>query len=571
MEIDGVNWQLALAGLGMFLFGMSLIESAIKTAAGAHFKTLLKKAVVTTPKSLATGVISAAVLQSSTLVSLMTLAFVGAGMMSLIGGVGVIFGANFGSVATSWIVAMLGFKFSVSSIATPMIGVSGLALLLTGNKKKLRAFFTLTMGFGLLFYGLDLLKDSMDSLANAVDISQYHGYGAFAYVAIGFVLTIVLNSSAASMAIFLAAIGAGVIDFNIAAALTIGANVGTTGTILLLAAAGSSDTKRLAAAHVIFNVGTAALIFLLLTPIGYLIMDIFGLKNDLVLALTIFHTIFNATGLIIFGFLTRRIASFLSKRFAKNEAKITRHIGSISPQMAEVGAEALKNEAGHLLEEALNFSLNMLNLPPRDIFLRKRKITAVVYSRPHIIEYDVDSNYEKLKKIEAAMLEYSTKIGERSPEDETLLNRSLAAAREATYAAKLFKDIKRNLDEFAASDDDFMLDHYNQARIRVARLVKYLHLSMRSDGENEKRLSAKLFDILTEIQNEDRNTLNTMTKAIKSGDIEQSVSPTFISINRAVVNASKSLIECAQLLYLSIKIEEVGDEKIENAEDDEEE
>jgi phosphate:Na+ symporter len=571
LEIDGVNWQLALAGLGMFLFGMSLIESAIKTAAGAHFKTLLKKAVVTTPKSLATGVISAAVLQSSTLVSLMTLAFVGAGMMSLIGGVGVIFGANFGSVATSWIVAMLGFKFSVSSIATPMIGVSGLALLLTGNKKKLRAFFTLTMGFGLLFYGLDLLKDSMDSLANAVDISQYHGYGAFAYVAIGFVLTIVLNSSAASMAIFLAAIGAGVIDFNIAAALTIGANVGTTGTILLLAAAGSSDTKRLAAAHVIFNVGTAALIFLLLTPIGYLIMDIFGLKNDLVLALTIFHTIFNATGLIIFGFLTRRIASFLSKRFAKNEAKITRHIGSISPQMAEVGAEALKNEAGHLLEEALNFSLNMLNLPPRDIFLRKRKITAVVYSRPHIIEYDVDSNYEKLKKIEAAMLEYSTKIGERSPEDETLLNRSLAAAREATYAAKLFKDIKRNLDEFAASDDDFMLDHYNQARIRVARLVKYLHLSMRSDGENEKRLSAKLFDILTEIQNEDRNTLNTMTKAIKSGDIEQSVSPTFISINRAVVNASKSLIECAQLLYLSIKIEEVGDEKIENAEDDEEE
>jgi phosphate:Na+ symporter len=554
----------------MFLFGMSLIESAIKTAAGAHFKTMLKKVVVTTPKSLATGVISAAVLQSSTLVSLMTLAFVGAGMMSLLGGVGVVFGANFGSVATSWIVTLLGFKFSVSSIATPMIGVSGLALLLTGSKKKLRAFFTLTMGFGLLFYGLDLLKDSMESLANAVDISQYHSYGAFAYVAIGFVLTIVLNSSAASMAIFLAAIGAGVIDFNIAAALTIGANVGTTGTILLLAVVGSSDTKRLAAAHVMFNVGTAVLIFLLLTPIGYLIMDIFGLKNDLVLALTIFHTIFNATGLIIFGFLTRRIALFLSKRFAKNEAKITRHIGSISPQMAEVGAEALKNEAGHLLEEALNFSLNMLNLSPREIFLRKRKITAVVYSHPHIIEYDVDSNYERLKKIEAAMLEYSTKIGERSPEDETLLNRSLAAAREATYAAKLFKDIKRNLDEFAASDDDFMLDHYNQARIRVARLVKYLHLSMRSDGENEKSLSAKLFNILTEIQNEDRNTLNTMTKAIKSGDIEQSVSPTFISINRAVVNASKSLVECAQLLYLSIKIEDVGDEKIESSEDEEE-
>jgi phosphate:Na+ symporter len=552
----------------MFLFGMSLLESAIKTAAGAHFKTMLKKATITVPKSLATGAASAAILQSSTLVSLMVVAFLGAGMMNLASGVGVMIGANFGSVGTSWMVTLLGFKFSVSSVAMPMIGVAGLGLLLTNSRKKLRALFTLLMGFGLLFYGLDLLKESMQTLANSVDLSKYQNYGALAYVAIGLILTVILNSSAASMAIFLAAVNVGAASFDVAAALVIGANVGTTGTIAILAAVGSPDTKRIAASHVIFNVGTAILALCLLAHISWLIIDGFGLKDDPVLALTLFHTIFNAIGLAVFGPLSTRISDFLSKRFVKKGAKITRHIDSVNPQMSDVGVEALKNESGHLLEESLNFSLYMLNLPPNEIFLRKRKITAVVYSHPDIIEIDIDAHYERLKKIEAAILEYSTLIGERTPEDETIVNRSLAAAREAIYAAKLFKDIKRNLDEFAASDDDFMLDHYNQARARVARLVKYLRLSMQTDEENEKNLSAMLSKILTEIQNEDRSALNTITRAIKSGDVAQSTSPTFISINRAVVNASKALIECAQLLYLSIKIENIDDNG--KASDDEE-
>jgi phosphate:Na+ symporter len=567
LETESVNWSLALAGLGMFLFGMSLLESAIKTAAGAHFKTMLKKATVTVPKSLATGVASAAILQSSTLVSLMVVAFVGAGMMSLVSGVGVMIGANFGSVGTSWLVTLLGFKFSVSSAAMPIIGVAGLGLLLSGSKKKVRAFFTLLMGFGLLFYGLDLLKESMQTLAHSVDLSKYQNYGVLAYAAIGFALTVILNSSAASMAIFLAAVGAGVTSFDIAAALVIGANVGTTGTIAILAAVGSPDTKRIAASHVIFNVGTAILALCLLKPITWLITDGFGLRDDPVLALALFHTIFNAIGLITFGPFTAKIGTFLSKRFVKSDVKITRHIDSVNPQMSDVSVEALKNESSHLLEESLNFSLYMLNLPPNEIFLRRRKITAVVYSRHDIIDIDIDEHYNRLKSIEAAILEYSTLIGERTPEDETIVNRSLAAAREAIYAAKLFKDIKRNLDEFAASDDDFMLDHYNQARVRVARLVKYLRLSMQSDEENEKNLSAMLSKILTEIQNEDRSALNTITRAIKSGDVAQSTSPTFISINRAVVNASKALIECAQLLYLSIKIENIDDGKADNDEE----
>ncbi|GHS86755.1 hypothetical protein FACS189487_01620 [Campylobacterota bacterium] len=562
LETESVNWSLALAGLGMFLFGMSQIESAIKTAAGVHFKTLLKKATGTIPKSLAAGVTAAAVLQSSTLVSLMVLAFVGAGMMSLLSGVGVLIGANFGSVGTSWIVTLLGFKFSVSSFAMPMIGIAGLGLLLSSSNRKVTALFTLMMGFGLLFYGLDLLKDSMESLASSVDLTKYRNYGILAYVFIGFILTAILNSSAASMAIFLAAVGAKVVSFEIASAMVIGANMGTTLTIVILAIFGSSDARRIASAHVAFNFGTAFMFILLLKPTNIFILDWLDLRNDPVLALAIFHTIFNLTGFIIFGLLTWRITKFLGTKFAKQEDTITRHINSVSPQMADVGVEALKNEASHLMEESMSFCLQMCNVPPKEIYAGKRKITAIIYSRTSIIEIDVKAQYEKLKKLEAAILEYSTKIGERAPEDEIILNRSLAAAREATYAAKVFKDVKNNLDEFAVSDDDYMLDHYNQMRLRVSKLCSYLYMAMRpSQKRVEESFSDKLHAILNEIADEDNNSLSTMSKAIKSGDIAQSYSPAFISMNRAVVNGSKSLVECVQFLFLSEETEQKNLEK----------
>jgi phosphate:Na+ symporter len=556
LETGGVEWSAALAGLGMFLFGMSQIESAIKTVLGIHFKTLLKKATGTTPKSIATGIVAAGVLQSSTLVSLMSAAFVSAGMMSLLSGVGTIIGANFGSVGTSWIVTLLGFKFSVSAFAKPMIGIAGVGLLVSGSQRKVTAIFTLMMGFGLLFFGLDLLKESMEKLADSVDIARYHNYGLLAYVAIGFFLTAILNSSAASMAIFLAAVGAKVVSFEIATAMVIGANIGTTITIVILAIFGSSESRRIASAHVAFNIGTAIIIFALIKPINIFIQSGLNLDSDPVLALTIFHTIFNATGLIIFGFFTKQLTAFLAKRFVRMEDGITRYLNIGGNEIAEVGVEAIKKEAGYLMEESMSFCLQMCNIPPQEVYARKRKITAVIYSRTSVIEIDVKTRYEKLKKIEVAILEFSTKIGDRTPEEDLAISRALAAAREATYAAKVLKDTKNDLDEFAVSDDDYMLDHYNQTRLRISKLCDYLHRIMQPySSKDEATLLTKLNMILNEIAEEDKNTLQTMSDAIKNGDIAQSTSPTFISMNRAVVNAGKSLVECVQLLYLSEKTE----------------
>ncbi|MGE4295741.1 MAG: Na/Pi cotransporter family protein [Campylobacterales bacterium] len=546
-----VNWMAALAGLGMFLFGMLVLEGAIKTAAGARFKTLLRKSTDTIGKSVFTGGVATAVLQSSTLVSLMVLAFVGAGIMTLQSGIGVMFGANIGSTGVSWIVALLGFKVKVDSFAMPMIGIGGLGLLFAGQSRKAHAFFSMLMGFGLLFFGLEMMKQSMDHVAEHVDLEDFRAYGLLAYVGMGFLLTVIINSSAASMAIFLTALGAGVIDFTTATALVIGANVGTTGTIVLSALGGTPDKKRVASAHVLFNVLTGVIALILLAPMNWLILDVMGMSGDPVLGLAIFHTLFNVMGVALFTATIPMLALWLGRRFTRTEVKITKHIDSVSPQIAEASVVALKNEALHLLKEVMRFSLVMFNIPPKEVFSLKRKTTAIVYSSQGILDVNVDEQYARLKKLEAAMLEYATRVGDRSPEDEAVLNHALAAAREATYAAKVIKDIKHNLDEFAVSEDDFMLDHYNQARLRVADLYKYLLMAMDAGATGATDILQNLEKVFQEIKNEDASTLKNISRAIKSGDIAQHNSPAFISINRGVVNASDSLVEAAKLLFLS--------------------
>ncbi len=544
-----INLMAAFAGLGMFLFGMMQLESGIKTAAGARFKTLLRKTTDTIGKSVITGAIATATLQSSSLVSLMVLAFVGAGIMALSSGIGVMFGANIGSTGVSWIVALVGFQFDVNAFATPLIGIGALGLMLMSGSRKAQATFQLMFGFGLLFFGLDMMKDSMESVADHVDMAAFGGYGFLAYLAIGALLTAAIQSSAGSIAIFLSALAAGVITFDTAAVLVIGANVGTTITIMMGSIGGSADKKRVALAHLIFNIATGIVALILLKPMTWVVLDLLKMQDNLVLGLAIFHTLFNVMGVLIFSGFIMGLSAWLMRRFTREERRVTKYLHAVKPQMAEASVEALKNETRHLIREVMRFTLVLLNVPPKDLFGLKRKTTAIVYSNPGVLDINVQEAYERIKRLESSILAYATEIGERSPEDEAQLNNALAATREATYTAKVIKDIKHNLDEFALSEDDYMLDHYNQARLRICDLYRNLLKAMEPDGDPKKRLE-RVDEILSTLKDEDKNALRTIYRAIKSGDIVQNSAPAFISTNRAVVSASESMIAAAELLFL---------------------
>lgn len=539
----------ALAGLGLFVFGMNAIENGIKTVAGAQFKIWLKKSTNSTLKSIFTGTVVTAVLQSSTLVSLMVLAFVGANLLTLKSAIGVIFGANIGSTGVSWIITLFGFKAGATGLALPIMAISGLGVLFSSQRKRLFAFFSMLMGFGLLFFGLDMMKNSISSASELVDIEALQAYGFLAFIAVGMTLTLIIRSSAASMAIFLSAIDVGAIDFYTASMLAIGAQIGTTGTIIISSIGGTADKKRVAGAHFFFNLITAIVVLLLYKPLSFFVLHTLGLGDNLTLALTLFYTIFSILGVVIFTPFINQFEQFLLATFKSKETKSTRYIDTIDPSLSDAAVEALRNETIYLFREVMRFSLLLFNVPPKEVFLLKKKIRSIVYTTSGVIDIDVADAYEKLKKIESDMLIFASKISERSKPDDQMFNQILLAIKELLYVAKIFKDIKHNIDEFAISSDQYTIDFYNESRARVAKLFKYILIALiRSDDFDKNETIKKLEAVLTAINNEDKNALITITKAIKNGDITQYNSPVFITINRTIVNASNSLLETAELL-----------------------
>lgn len=172
--------------------------------------------------------------------------------MSLQSGIGIMFGSNIGTTATGWIIALIGFKFNIKIIALFMVGFGGIGSVLTGEG-KIRHTFGAIAGFGLIFLGIEGLKESFSTLSQIIDIQELQKYNIFVFLAAGIVLTAIIQSSSASVVIAQGALYSGVISFEHAAVLVIGANVGTTVTVLIGAIGGSSDKKRTAAAHVLFE------------------------------------------------------------------------------------------------------------------------------------------------------------------------------------------------------------------------------------------------------------------------------------------------------------------------------
>ena len=232
------------SGLGMFLFGMFYMEIALKELAGIRFKQWIKNSTSSRVKSLLTGTLATAVLQSSSVVTLMTLSFVSTSLVSLESAIGIIFGSNLGTTVTAWIVATLGFKVKIELFALPMIGLGGFMLILNSSHKRLEAVAKILIGFGLLFFGLEIMKNSIETLGHNFDLSLYTHYPLIVFVGLGFIITALIQSSSATTAIILSALYAGILSFEQSAAMVIGANVGTTVTALLGGIGGIPDKKR---------------------------------------------------------------------------------------------------------------------------------------------------------------------------------------------------------------------------------------------------------------------------------------------------------------------------------------
>lgn len=427
MEFD--IWKL-LAGLVLFLLAMSIIEESIRAIAGNRMKAFISRNTESPLRGLLSGTLSTALLQSSSLVSLLVLAFIGARLIPLRNALLIIFGANLGTTATGWIVTVIGFKLDLDVISLPMIGIGGLVWVASGHR-GLGRYGKFALGIGLLLFALQFMKTAVTDAQSIVSPELFAGLAAWQFALFGVGFSAIVQSSSAVMVLTLSALHAGLIDLPGAAALMIGADLGTTTTVVLGALGGSASKKRVAAGHVIFNVVTDSLAFMLLIPLVALVASI----QDPLLALVAFHSLFNVLGVALCTPFVQPLANFLERRFLQTDVVLSKFLDPSMQALVEVATTALRRETKRLAE--LVFEQN------RDLF-------KVVDGKVKDKEV-YNKTYTATKQLEAEILEFSLDLefNDANGGEKASVERLLTAARSLLLSSKLCKDNINDLNDMA--------------------------------------------------------------------------------------------------------------------------
>lgn len=349
-----------LGGLGVFLLGMLLLTDGLKAVAGDALRHILTRYVATPLSGVGWGALVTTLVQSSTATTLTTVGFVSAGLLTFKQAVGVIFGANLGTTSTGWIVSQLGFKVSLGSLSPPLI-LLGVAMRLMLKGRAMHAG-TAIAGFALLFMGIDLLQNGMGALASRLSPGDLPGGAGTAgewgsrlvLVGFGFLMTVIMQSSSASMTTTLAAVASGTIGLEQAAALAIGQNIGTTPTAVVAALGAPAPAKRTAAAHVLFNTFTAAVAVVILPQMLRVCeraAQVVG-ADDAPTTLALFHTVFNFLGVLILMPVIGPFARLIERMFPERGLRSTRYLTPSVATVGPVALEAARRALVHVLGDA---------------------------------------------------------------------------------------------------------------------------------------------------------------------------------------------------------------------------
>lgn len=302
-----------LGGIGLFLLGMKIMTEALREAAGAKLRLLLARFTTTPLRGVASGAVVTAVIQSSSATTVMTVGFVGAGLISFPQALGVIYGANIGTTITGWIVSLVGFKLQLGAVAMGLLFVASLTLLLSQGRAARTG--RIVAGFCLLFIGLDVMQAGMSGAADWITPERTPGTGIagmLAMAALGLAITVVMQSSSAAIAVILVLLGSGALPLIQAAAAVIGMNLGTTFTALIAAIGGSRSMQQTSIANLLFNLGTMMIAFPLLLVIAAPLEGLVA-RTGADTALVLFHTGFNVLGTLAFLPVTHRFATLVAK------------------------------------------------------------------------------------------------------------------------------------------------------------------------------------------------------------------------------------------------------------------
>ncbi len=552
------NLKAIAAGIAIFLFGMLSLEEGFRAFTGGGLERLLRRTTGTTGKSVLFGIVSTSLMQSSSLVSVITISFLSAGLITLAAGIGIIFGANLGTTTGAWLIAGFGLKVNIAAYAMPMLAFG--VILIFQSSKAIKGLGYILAGLGFLFLGIHYMKEGFEAFKNTIDLAEYavSGYpGVLLFTAIGILATVVMQSSHATLVLTITALAAGQITYENALALAIGANVGTTITAILGAMSANENGKRLAVAHLIFNSVTGliaiAFIYQLVQLVNGISAAVGIAGDDYTLKLAVFHSVFNLLGIILMLPFMRPQVAFLEKFIPEEKPEVDqpKYLSGASAEFPGTAVEAVRLETLRVYEAALRIIVDGLGLKMADV-LSGADLERVAATQQRIHQFDIDAMYERhVKGIYSAILAFiSDTAFSRREEQSAELQWLREVNTSLVEAVKDTGQLQKNLIRYVGSENPEMHQIYNRMRVQIALYIRELEETRASGSELMGVLELDALKLLVEDERKDMH--QTMTQLIATRAITPSMGSSLVNDSVFARDIARNLIRAAQILFASV-------------------
>tara|TARA_B100000315_G_scaffold232217_1_gene244266 strand:+ start:39794 stop:41599 length:1806 start_codon:yes stop_codon:yes gene_type:complete len=554
---NSADFKEIAAGVAIFLFGMLSLEQGFNLFTGGTLEKILRKSTSSLWRSLGFGIVSTTIMQSSSLVSVITISFLSADLITLAAGIGIVFGANLGTTTGAWLVAGFGLKVKISAYAMPML-VFGVILILQ-RARAMNGIGYILAGMGFLFLGIHHMKEGFEAFKETIDLAEFAvaGYpGLFLFASIGIFATVVMQSSHATLVLIITALAAGQITYENALALAIGANIGTTITAILGSMSANEQGKRLAGAHLVFNVVTGviaiAFIYQLIFVVDGVSRAVGIADDDYTLKLAVFHTIFNLIGIVVMLPFVNRLVIFFEAFIKTQQQDIDepKYLTDAAVEFPDTALQAVRQETVHVYDNAIGIIAAGLGFTKDDV-LSERDIAQIARQQSRFVEYDVDVAYEKsVKGIYSAIIAFISKVSFSWQMEQS---GGLHWLREANQnIVEVVKDIKHlqvNMMRYLNSDNQEIRTAYNGLRVQVVSIIREIEDIRQSDRQEVELLS---LDALKMVVDDSHAELNTELSAlIREGQITPTMGSSLLNDSSYANDVSLNLIKASQTLFVA--------------------
>jgi len=555
------NFKTISSGVAILLFGMIMLEEGFKVFTKGPLQNILKKATNKLYKSITAGAFVTALIQSSSLVSVITISFISAELITLAGGIGLIFGSNIGTTATAWLVAGFGLKIKISALAMPML-IFGIIFSFQ-KKPTLKGIGNVLAGLGFFFLGIHYMKEGFDVFKTYLDLSQYavSGFlGVIIYTGLGIIITTILQSSSATLALILTALSAGQIEYENALALAIGANVGTTITAVLGSLSSNAAGKRLAGAHLIFNVITGLIAIAFIFPLARLVNSLSDVMQiaeyNYTLKLALFHTIFNIIGVVVMipfiKKLERLLLRVVKEKLEKDkDVDEPKYLNPVVLKFPGAAISALFKESRYLYKNSIfEIVAHALNIHREDI-KSDEKVKKIIKKSDVDFKTNVeDLYYTKVKTIYGEIIRYAT-----TAQSDLKLNKKQTKAvsdikianRKMVEIIKDARELNKNINMALTSDNKYLQNEYDGFRKKLIKALRIIYLFRTED--DYKDYAFKLKELKKEAKENIRHSNKSIDKLIRKNLITAEMASSLFNDYTNVNDMIKKLIEIAELLY----------------------